>query len=415
MDRAQFVEMDRQDPLAGFRARFAIPEPDIIYLDGNSLGRMPLAVTERMEQVAQEWSQGLVRSWGEGWMDMPHRIGDKIAQVIGAGPGEVLLADSTTVCLYKLVSAALAARPERTVIVTDDLNFPSDLYILQAVATEAGAEVRVVQSQDGLSIDADELDMALGPEVALVSLSHTAFKSGFLYDGAAITALAQQHGAWMLWDLSHSAGAVPVALNEWGAEMAVGCTYKYLNGGPGAPAYLYARSGLHPELTNPIPGWLGHADPFSFDLNYSSQPGIGRMTTGTPPIVAMAMVEPGIDLVLEAGIEKLREKSIRQTDLLVSLWREKLEGLGVSLRSPQRVERRGSHVSLGHPDGLQIARWLIEERNVIPDFRKPDSIRFGVTPLYTTYAELWDAVEALREGLESGDYRRTDTHSVSVT
>ncbi len=413
--REQLAELDRQDLLAGFRSRFAIPEPDLIYLDGNSLGRMPLAATDRMNAVAHEWARGLIRSWGEGWMDLPHRIGDKIAKVIGAGSGEVLLADSTTVCLYKLVTAALRARPERTVIVTDDLNFPSDLYILQEAASQAGGELRIVQSQDGLTIDPDELDMALGDDVALVSLSHTAFKSGFLYDGKAVTEMAHRFGAWVLWDLSHSAGAVPVALNEWGADMAVGCTYKYLNGGPGAPAYLCVKSELHPSLRNPIPGWLGHDDPFSFDINYRSKPGIGGMSTGTPPIFAMAMVEPGIDLVLEAGVDALRQKSMAQTDLLVRLWEEHLAPLGVALRSPRAGDQRGSHVSLGHPDGLRIARWLIEERNVIPDFRKPDSIRLGVTPLYTTYTELFDAVKAIKEGLESGGYRSTSTDGISVT
>ncbi len=386
------------DPLAALRDQFVITDPQLIYLDGNSLGRLPKATADLSRRlVEQAWGDRLVRSWNEGWLELAGRIGGKIAGVLGAEPDEVIVADCTSVCLYKLVVAALRARPGRTRIVTDDLNFPSDHYVLQSAIRGAGEGYRldVLRSPDGITLPLEQVEQSLGPDVALVTFSHTAFKSAFVHDTAAVNAAAHRAGSLTLWDLSHSVGAVPVALRESGADLAVGCTYKYLNGGPGAPAFLYVRRELQDQLANPIGGWMGQRDAFSFGLEYQPVAGIGRFLTGTPPILSTALIEPGVDLVLEAGIDRIREKSVRQTEWLIRAWEGRLQPLGYSLRSPREAARRGSHVTLGHPEGHRITQALIERHGVIPDFRAPDCIRLGVAPLYTSDQELARAVEAL--------------------
>jgi kynureninase len=388
--------LDEADDLAPFRERFVVDEPGLVYLDGNSLGRLPKAAAAMAETVVHyQWGERLIRSWNEGWLDLPRRIGAKIARVIGAEPDEVIVADSTSVNLFKLALAALRARPGRSTVVTDGLNFPSDLYILGSVVELAGGRLEVAPSPDGVSVPVDALADRIDGATTLVALCHTTFKSAFIHDMAAVTELAHRSGALALWDLSHSAGAIPVALRASGADLAVGCTYKYLNGGPGAPAYLYVRRELQEELLNPVSGWLGRRDPFSFAPDYVPEEGIRRFITGTPPVLSLALIEPGVDLVLEAGLDRIRAKSVRQTELLIELWRERLRPLGFALRSPLEAERRGSHVALGHPEGLRISRALVERMSVIPDFRPPDNLRLGVCPLYTTFVEIHGAIRAL--------------------
>jgi kynureninase len=392
-------QLDQGDELASFRDRFTIDDPDLIYLDGNSLGRLPQATRGRIQSlVEEEWGQRLIRGWNEGWFTATERVGGKIAQLVGAQTDEVMVADSTSVNLFKLALAAMQARPQRHKIVTDDLNFPSDVYILQGVCQLAGDRCRlqVVESADGIHGPVQALAEAIDEETALVSLSHTIFKSGYVYDMAAVTRLAHEAGALMLWDLSHSVGALPLTLNQAHVDLAVGCTYKYLNGGPGSPAFLYVRRRWQDKLNNPISGWMGQKDMFDFDLDYEPAPGLRHFLTGTPPILSLSAMEPGVDLLLEAGLDRVRAKSVRQTEYLVGLWQELLAPLGFRLNSPRDPDRRGSHVSLGHEEGLRIVMALTEEMNVLPDFRRPDNIRLGIAPLYTSYSDIHMAVMRLR-------------------
>ena len=417
-DRDHALALDAADPLARFREAFVAADPGLVYLDGNSLGRLPAATERRLAAaVRDEWGARLVRGWGEGWYEAPRRIGAKIARLVGAGPDEVIVSDSTSVNLWKLLVAALVDRADRTVVVTDDLNFPSDLYLTEGAVRllGAGRSVRLVRSRDGIGIDAGDLAAAIDGDVAVVALTQSAFKSGFLHDLPEVTARAHDAGALVLWDLSHSAGAVPIDLDGTGADLAVGCTYKYLNGGPGSPAFLFVRRGLQERLRNPLTGWFGHDRPFDFDLTYAPAPGLTRFLAGTPPVLSLLGIEGGVDLLLEAGIEAVREKSVRQTEYLVALWEERLAPLGVALRSPRDPARRGSHVSLGHPDGLRVDRALIEEMGVIPDFRAPDNIRFAVAPLYNSFVDVWEAVERLRRVLFEGRHERYPAEPPAVT
>ena len=408
--------LDAADPLSAFRDRFVVADPELIYLDGNSLGRLPRVTGERQAAVIDyEWGDRLVRGWGEGWFEAPQRIGGKLAGLLGAAADEVVLADSTSVNLFKLALAALLARPNRRVIVTDDLNFPSDLYILESAARLVGGTVRVVQSPDGIYGPVAALAAALDDNAALLSLSHTVFKSGYTYDMAALTAAAHRAGALALWDLSHSAGSVVVDLSGAAADLAVGCTYKYLNGGPGAPAFLYVRRDLQDELRNPISGWIGRRDPFDFALDYAPAPGINRFLTGTPPILSLSAVEPGVELLLEAGMERLRARSVRLSEYLIARWEERLAPLGFRLNSPRDPAQRGSHVSLGHADGLRVNLALIHEQKVLPDFRRPDNIRLGIAPLYNSFADIHTAVERLRAVVVDRLYERYDATGLTVT
>ena len=391
--------LDARDPLAAFRAAFVVDDPDLLYLDGNSLGRMPRAAAARVRTtLEEEWGRRLIRGWGEGWFTLGRRLGGKIARCIGAQPDEVIVCDSTTVDLFKLVVAALRARPGRRTIVTDALNFPSDHYVLQGVIDLLGQGHRlvVVPAVDGVTVPESQLTAVVDDGTALVTLSHAAFRSAFVHDLARVTALAHQAGAIVLWDLSHSVGAMPIDLGTAGADLAVGCTYKYLCGGPGAPAFLYVRRDLQERLVNPIWGWFGRRDQFNFDGDWAPGPGIQRFLVGTPPVLSTAAVEAGVDLVLEAGLDGIRAKSVAQTEYLIGLWEAWLAPLGFSLNSPRDAPHRGSHVSLGHPDGLRIDRALIEDMRVLPDFRYPDNIRFGLVPLYTTFTEIHEAMLRLR-------------------
>jgi kynureninase len=411
-------DLDTQDELAPFRERFHIGDPDLIYLDGNSLGRLPLATSARLAHtVSHEWGERLIRGWNDGWIDLAARLGSQLAGLIGAQSDEVLLADSTSVNLYKLALAALQARPGRHKIVSDNLNFPSDLYILQGICRLLGPEyhVEVVESPDGVHGPLEGLKTAVDAQTALVTLSHTAFKSSYTYDLTAVTALAHQHGALVLWDLSHSAGALPIHLNRANADLAVGCTYKYLNGGPGAPAFLYVRRDLQEKLNNPISGWMGQRGAFEFGLDYEPAPGLTRFLSGTPSILGLTAVAPGLELLLEAGMERVRAKSVRQSEYLIALWREWLEPLGFRLNSPLDATRRGSHLSFGHPDAWRINQAYIQEMKVIPDFRKPDNIRLGLTPLYTSFTEIETAVLRLHTLLKENRQEKYDHVTATVT
>jgi kynureninase len=402
------VSIDRpEDPLARFRSRFAFPDPDLVYLDGNSLGRLPTAAVDRAGAVvAGEWGDRLIRSWNEGWWELPLRVGDAIAPIIGAGPGEVAVADSTSVNLFKLAVAALDRQAQRPVVLTDDLNFPSDWYVLEAAARRADGDhrVEVIASPDGIHGPVDAVVDRLGGDVALVSLSAVTYASGYRYDVEAITAAAHAAGAMVLWDLSHAAGSVPVDLTGAGADLAVGCTYKYLNGGPGSPAFLYVRPDLQDDLADPISGWWGHADPFGFDRSYRPGHGIRRFLTGTAPVVSLALIEPGVAMLAEAGMEALRARSLALTGHLIDRWRTDLAPLGFTLATAEDPERRGSHVSLGHPRAMAIDLALIADHGVVPDFRPPDAIRCGLAPLYNTFGDVDRAVEAMVDIVESGKH-----------
>jgi kynureninase len=411
-------QLDAADALASFREAFVFPEPDLIYLDGNSLGRLPRAAAERMQAAVElEWGRQLIRGWNQDWYAAPARAGEKIARLTGAAPGQVIVCDSTSVNLFKLVLSALTVQPGRDRILSDALNFPSDLYVLQGCIQLLGNAHRLelIPSRDGIGVDERELCAALDRDTALVALSHASFKSGFLYDAEAITAAAHQAGALALWDLSHSVGAVPIELDRWGVDLAVGCTYKYLNGGPGAPAFLYVRKDLQEQLRSPIWGWFGQRSPFAFGLEYSPAEGMPRWLAGTPPVLSLLAMEAALDLPLRAGPERIRRKSVSLTSYLVYLFDTTLAPLGFTLGSPRDPARRGSHVSLRHPDGYRINRALIEEMQVLPDFREPDHIRLGLAPLYTSFSEVWEGVARIRQVVEEGRFKKHPEARLPVT
>ncbi len=402
-------ELDHDDVLECYRDEFVVEDPNLIYLDGNSLGRLPRATVERMREVVErEWGERLIRGWNEGWFTAPQRVGAKIAAIIGAREDEVIVGDSTSVNLFKVIVAALQANPGRHKVLTDDLNFPSDIYVMQSAVKLLGPDYRleIVHSVDGITVGSEALARAIDRETALVALTHTAFKSGFVYDMAAVTEMAHRAGALISWDLCHSAGAMPLALDDSQADLAVGCTYKYLNGGPGSPAFVFVRHDLQNRIVNPIWGWFGQKDQFDFALTYERAPGLTQFLSGTPAILSLAPIETGVDLLLIAGLERIRRKSVKQTEYLISLWQAWLAPLGVQLHSPREANRRGSHVSLGHPEGLRIDQALIQEMNVIPDFRSPDNIRFGLAPLYTSYVDVYEAMSRLRRVLTDKLYEK---------
>ncbi len=404
---------------APFRDRFVIHDQEVAYLDGNSLGRLPHSTAERMLQVvSQEWGESLIGSWNKNWLPIARRIGDKIATLIGAASGEVLVCDSTSINLFKAAWALLRNRGKRTTIVTDATNFPTDLYILDGLRQQLGCDLRL----EPLALDQcnhaqvnDVLAGALNTEVALVCLSHVNYKTGYAFDLQAVTKLAHSVGAPVLWDLSHSVGAIPIDLRGARVDAAVGCTYKYLNGGPGAPAFIMLRSDLIDSLYNPIPGWFGAARPFDFSGKYEPHSGIERFGVGTPPILSLAAVEPGVDLTCEAGVVKLRERSWRLMERFFQLYDERLKPLGFELVTPRDREASGSHVSLSHIDAWQITQDLISGHRVVPDFRGPNIIRFGITPLYTISKEIDRAVSGLESSVKSGTYRTYPKQKQGVT
>ncbi len=412
---AEAIELDRVDPLAGCRADFVVTDPDMIYLDGNSLGRLPRGGAEIIDGVThREWGERLIRSWNESWWELQLELGDLLAPLLGAMGGEVIISDSTSVNLYKLAEAAVDASKGRTKIVTDDLNFPTDVYILEGVAKRRGLELEIVHS-DGIHGPVEGLARALNGDTALLSLSHTTFKSGYTYNVSSMTKMAHEVGALVLWDCSHSVGAMPIDFETANVDLAVGCTYKYLNGGPGSPAFLYVRSELQDQLENPITAWWGHAEPFSFSLEFRPVEGIRRFHTGTMPILSLAPIEAGVRGILDAGIDEIRQKSVALSEYLIGQWETHLARHGFDLASPRDPEARGSHVSISHPDGWPMTRAMIEVGRVLPDFRRPDNIRLGLSPLYTSFLEVHTAVQRIKRLFETGAHTAFMNVTATVT
>ncbi len=393
---------DAADPLAAYAAEFVRPEGVLAYLDGNSLGR-PLHATRRRlaEFVDGPWGERLIRAWDERWMDRPTELGDRLgAVVLGAAPGQTVVADSTTVLLYKLMRAAVAGAPGRREIVADTENFPTDRYLVDAVAAETGCTVRWIEPDPATGVRVEEVRAVLSERTALVVVSHVAYKSAFVADHAGITAAAHDAGALVLWDLSHSAGAIEVDLDAAGVDLAVGCSYKYLNGGPGAPAFAYVAAALHDRLEQPIAGWMGHAEPFAMGPGYRPASGIRRFLSGTPPILAMLPIDDMLDVVARAGLAAVRAKSVALTEYAVRVADEALADLGVTVGSPRDPAVRGGHVTLEH-DGMQDAVARLWACGVIPDYRPPRGLRAGLSPLSTTFAETALALAHLRRVLTS--------------
>ena len=397
--------LDAADPLAALRDRFVIGDPHLVYLDGNSLGRLPKATVVRLQRlVAHEWGGELVRGWSH-WLDEPERVGELIGrEILGARPGETIVSDSTTVNLFKLAHAALDARPDRRVIVAARDEFPTDRYVLEGLAAARGLEIRWLGAGpiDGERVDRHAIDgptgadlaAVLDEEVALVVLSLVNYRSGAIADLPEITAAAHAVGALSLWDLSHAGGAIPIELEASGADLAVGCTYKYLNGGPGAPAYLYVRRSLQDVLRTPIQGWFGQRDQFAMGPRYDPAPGIRAWLAGTPGMLALAAVEEGVRLTAEAGLPAIRAKGIALTEFAIELLDERLAPLGCTLGSPRLAARRGAHVAIRHPHARRLCERLLAG-GVVPDFREPDTIRFGLPPLSTSFADVAAGVAAL--------------------
>jgi kynureninase len=392
--------LDAADPLAAMRERF-LPGDVVSYLDGNSLGR-PLAATARLldEFVREQWAGRLIRGWTDGWLEWPMRLGDRLGEVaLGAAPGQVVVADSTTVLLYKLARAAVDARPGRRKVVLDTDNFPTDRYVLEGIAAERGLDLVWIDTDPATGVHAEQVAAAVDADTALVLFSHVAYRSGWLAAAPTITAITHEAGALILWDLSHSVGSVPVKLDEWGVDLAVGCTYKYLNGGPGAPAFAYLRAGLQDELRQPIRGWMGHRASFEMGPGHEYAPGIRALLSGTPPILAMVPLHANLDMLAEAGIGAVREKSMLLTEFAVDLADAWLAPLGVEVVSPREAGRRGGHVTLRRPGFEQILEPLWAG-GVIPDYRRPDGLRIGPAPLSTSFTELHRGLSALRDQLE---------------
>ncbi|MEQ8334272.1 kynureninase [Nisaea sp.] len=406
MTREDFAAFDAADPLALFRAEFELPE-GVIYLDGNSLGPLPRIARDRVAScVSEEWGHGLIRSWNDaGWIDLPARVGGKIGALIGAAPDSVVAADSTSINLFKCLSAALALQPNRTIIVSEKSNFPTDLYMAEGLSALLGGrhELRLIE-------DPSELPAALTNEVAVLMLTHVNYRTGYMHDMKAATEAAHTVGALTLWDLAHSAGAVPVGLATADADFAVGCGYKYLNGGPGAPAFLYVAPRHQEAAAQPLTGWFSHKAPFAFDHRFAPTDGIGKFLCGTPPVLAMTALDAAMDIWARADMDAVREKSVALTESFITLVEERCAGLGLTLASPRDPARRGSQVSFAHENGYPVMQALIA-RGVIGDFRAPDLLRFGFTPLYTRFTDVWDAVEQLRDILETGSWDQPEFHA----
>ncbi|WP_192796620.1 kynureninase [Serinicoccus kebangsaanensis] len=409
-DRARWL--DAQDPLRGFTTRFERAEGVVAYFDGNSLGRPVEGVAQELDRFArEEWGTRLIRSWDEGWMGWPEQVGDLVGRAaLGAAPGQTVVADSTTVLLYKtlraLVDHQVALDPARTDLVLDTDNFPTDRYVAEGIAAERGLTLRWIDADPASGVDADQVRAVVGERTGVVLLSHVAYRSGFVADAEAITEVVHGAGGMVLWDTCHSAGSVPVRADDWGWDAAVGCDYKYLGGGPGAPAHVYLAHRHHdiPSLRQPIQGWMGRRDPFLMEQGYVPAAGIRALVSGTPPIVGMVPVRRGAELLAEAGIEAVRTKSLALTDFAWSVVDAWPQHLGVVVASPREHARRGGHLTLRHPAFEEVYPRLWD-RGVIPDFRSPDGLRLGLSPLSTTFVEVWEGLEAVREELERAGSR----------
>jgi kynureninase len=390
--------LDAADPLAAFRDRFAMPDPSLVYLDGNSLGRPPIAALEAVAGAGRKWSEALIRGWtDEAWLDYPLRVGDRLATgVLGAAAGEVVVTDSTTVNLYRLAVAALEARQPRRIVVIERSEFPTDRYVVEGLARERDLEIRWIEGDPVEGLSTSDVARALDGDVALVVLSAVNYRCAAIVDIATVTSAARDVGAMVIWDLSHAGGSIPVELGANRVDLAVGCTYKYLNGGPGAPAYLYVRRELQDELRAPIQGWFAQRDQFEMGPRFERRPGIAGWLVGTPGVLGLAAAEAGIDLTVEAGIDRIRAKGIALTEYAIELFDAWLAPLGFALGSPRDSKRRGAHVSIRHPEAKPLTQALIE-RNVIPDFRAPNSIRLGLSPLTTSFEDVHRGLVALRD------------------
>jgi kynureninase len=390
--------LDAADPLAGFRDRFAMPDPSLVYLDGNSLGRPPIAALDAVAGAGRKWSEALIRGWtDEAWLDYPLRVGDRLATaVLGASAGEVAVTDSTTVNLYRLAVAALEARRPRRVVVIERWEFPTDRYVVEGLARERDLEIRWIEGDPVEGLSTSDVARALDVDVALVVLSAVNYRSAAIVDIAAVTSAARDAGALVIWDLSHAGGSIPVELGANRVDLAVGCTYKYLNGGPGAPAYLYVRRELQEELRPPIQGWFAQCDQFEMGPRFERRAGIAGWLVGTPGVLGLAAAEAAIELSAEAGIDRIRAKAIDLTEYALELFDAWLAPLGFTLGSPRDPRRRGAHVSIRHPKAERLTQALIE-RKVIPDFRAPDSIRLGLSPLTTSFEDVHRGLAALRD------------------
>jgi kynureninase len=400
LTRDALKAMDKKDTLSSFRTRFELPN-DIIYLDGNSLGAQPkAALAVAKDVVGRQWGQDLIKSWNTaGWFDMPYRLGDKLAVLLGADAGEMLVTDSTGINLYKILALAAKLNPERSVLLMENDNFPTDVYMAQGLIDQLGG------SHTLKLVPGDEIMAAIDDSVAAVSITQVNYKTGRLLDMAAITAKAHACGALAIWDLCHSAGALPVNLNGCNVDFAVGCTYKYLNGGPGSPAFIFAAKRHQNKASQPLSGWWGHSDPFAFSRDYAASPNISQMACGTQPITSMAMIECGLDMFLDADMAEIRKKSNTLCDLFIELMESRCGDFGFELNSPRDGTKRGSQISFNHDNGYAIVKALIA-RGVIGDFRAPANMRFGFAPLYVRYVDVWDAVEHLRDIMATGEWRK---------
>ena len=422
MTLSEAIQRDQNDSLKHYRSHFIMDDPDLIYLDGNSLGMLPERTPAAIQKVVrQEWGDRLIRSWNEQWFERSQKVSSKLSEIIGAHPDEVIISDSTSVNLFKLAWAALHHQKDKKTIVSDELNFPSDLYVLQGLKKimNQNHEIRLARSKDGITVSAEEIEKQLGRNPALLTLSHVTFKSSFMYNMKEITNLAHEKGSLVLWDLSHAAGSVPVNMHESNADLAIGCTYKYLNGGPGSPAFLYVKKELQENLTSPIWGWFGQNNPFQFSMNYQPAPGIERFMAGTPPLLSLSTLETSLDLLLEAGMENIRKKSTDMSEFMISLVKQYLYPFDFKLSSPEDFHLRGSHLSLKHPEAYRISKALSEpvqnRKTVIPDFREPDNLRLGLSPLYNTFREIYESIMEMRTIVEKKEYLAFDQSKSKVT
>jgi len=413
-------QLDQQDPLHSFRSCF-FHEENEIYLDGNSLGKLPKKVPDQMaENISTQWGKQLIRSWNQNWLTLPKRLSKKYSQLLAANPDELIFGESTSVRLYQILHALLSSHQYPPHLISDNLNFPTDLYVLEGLQKQfPDTAVTTINYGQEIEADLNKLLQAIEQQPGIVCLSLVTFKSAYFYPMKKINQWAAKHNSIVVWDLSHAVGAVPIDLEASETKIALGCTYKYLNGGPGSPAFLYVKKELHPKLDNPIQGWFGHENPFDFDPKYKASPGLERFNNGTPPILSMQAVEAGIDLVLQAGIENLRAKSIQQSEFLLGAIDEVLAPLGCSVHSPLDSKTRGSHIAISHSHAWQICQALLagdqKTPRIIPDFRPPNFIRIGITPLYTRFEDLWLLVNRIQTIVNSKIYLQFDETKQDVT
>ena len=413
--------LDESDELKHYRNKFILND-NLIYLDGNSLGRLPKKTIEINSRIVEEqWGTNLIRSWNDHWLELSSRLSHKIAKIVGARADEIFVGDSTSLNFFKLVHGTLTSSGSKSKIITDSLNFPSNLYVLQGMIENhfPAFSVNILDSKDGITIDENLIEKSINHDTALISLSYVTYQSAFMHDMKRINHLANKAETHVIWDLSHAVGAVPINLNESDATMAVGCTYKYLNGGPGSPAFLYIRKDVQKRIDNPISSWFAHKSPFEFDPNFIPSTNIQKFAIGTPSILSLATIEPGLDLTLEAGMDRLRAKSIRQSQFLCDMIHEHLVPLGFQIGSPKDYNSRGSHISIQHPESFRISKALIEpisgQKIIIPDFRPPNNIRIGITPLYLSFKDLVESVFRIKSIVITKEYQNYSDEVIGVT